>query len=82
MARAGFAYYGNPYQDSELKGRKMFISGGFGYRNKGMFVDISYVQRLNKDVNFPYRVSYPRANTYAILKDNGGNILLTLGFKI
>lgn len=82
MARAGFAYYGNPYQDTELKGRKMFVSGGFGYRNKGMFVDVSYVHRLNKDVNFPYRVNSPRANTFATLKDNGGNILLTLGFKI
>jgi len=82
MARAGFAYYGNPYKDSELKGRKLFLSGGVGYRNKGMFVDLTYVHRLNKDVNFPYRVTAPRANTFAILKDNGGNLLLTLGFKI
>ena len=82
MVRAGFAYYGNPYKDSELKGRKMNISGGLGYRNKGMFVDLTYVQRLNKDVNFPYRVNAPRANTFADLKESGGNVLLTLGFKI
>jgi hypothetical protein len=82
MLRAGFAYYGNPYKDSELKGRKMNISGGLGYRNKGMFVDLTYVQRLNKDVNFPYRVNAPRANTFADLKESGGNVLLTLGFKI
>jgi hypothetical protein len=50
MARAGFAYYTDPYKDEELKGRKMFISGGLGYRNKGMFIDLTYVQRLNKDV--------------------------------
>jgi long-subunit fatty acid transport protein len=82
MARAGFAYYTSPYTDKELKGRKMFASGGLGYRNKGVFVDLTYVQRLNKDVNFPYRVNPPRANTFADLKDNGGNILLTVGFKI
>ena len=82
MARLGFAYYGNPYKDNELKGRKMNISTGLGYRNKGMFLDLTYVHRLNKDVNFPYRVNAPRANTFADLKDNGGNILLTLGFKI
>jgi hypothetical protein len=82
MARAGFAYYGNPYKDSELKGKKMFLSGGFGYRNKGMFIDLAYVHRLNKDVNFPYRLNAPRANTFAFLKENGGNLSITLGFKI
>jgi len=82
MARAGFAYYTSPYKDAELKGRKMFASGGLGYRNKGVFVDLTYVQCLNKDVNFPYRVNSPRANTFADLKENGGNVILTVGFKI
>ena len=82
MARAGFAYYTSPYKDKELKARKMFASGGLGYRNKGVFVDLTYVHRLNKDVNFPYRVNSPRANTFADLKDNGGNVVLTVGFKI
>ena len=82
MARLGFAYYTSPYKDKELKGRKMFASGGLGYRNKGVFVDLTYVHRLNKDVNFPYRVNSPRANTFADLKDSGGNVVLTVGFKI
>src|SRR5258705_11700334 len=82
MARAGLAYYTSPYKDKELKARKMFASGGLGYRNKGVFVDLTYVHRLNKDVNFPYRVNSPRANTFADLKDNGGNVILTIGFKI
>ena len=82
MARLGFAYYSNPYKDSELKARKMFLSGGLGYRNKGMFIDLTYIHRLNKDVSFPYRVNAPRANTFAMLKDGGGNVMLTLGFKI
>ncbi len=82
MARAGFAYYMSPYKNSEIKARKMFLSGGLGYRNKGVFIDLTYVQRLNKDVNFPYRVNSPRANTFAALKENGGNVLLTVGFKI
>ena len=82
MVRAGFAYFGDPYKDKELKGRRMNLSGGLGYRNKGMFIDLTYVHHLNKDVNFPYRVNPPRQNTYAALNDNGGNVLLTLGFKI
>jgi long-subunit fatty acid transport protein len=82
MARLGFAYYGSPYKDKALTAGKMNLSGGLGYRNKGIFVDLTYVHRLNQDVNFPYRVNAPRANTYANLKDNGGTALLTIGFKI
>jgi hypothetical protein len=82
MARLGFAYYSNPYKNKELKASKMNLSGGLGYRNKGMFVDLTYVHHINKDVNFPYRVNSPRANTFANLKDTGGNVLLTVGFKI
>ncbi len=82
MGRAGFAYYTSPYKDTELKGRKMFVSGGLGYRNKGVFVDLTYVHRLNKDVDFPYRVNPPRSNTFADVKDNGGNVILTIGVKI
>ncbi len=80
MARAGFSYYGNPYTDSELKARRMFISGGLGYRNKGYFFDLTYVHGLQNDVNFPYRLT-DKPNTFADIKGSGGNILATLGFK-
>ena len=79
MARLGFASYGSPYKDVELKAPRMNISGGLGYRNKGIFIDLAYTHRLNKDVNFPYRVSSPRANTFAELRDNGGMVMLTFG---
>lgn len=82
MARLGFAYYGNPYKDKALKASKMNLSGGLGYRHKGMFLDLTYVHRINKDVNFPYRVNAPRANTFANTKETNGNVLLTVGFKI
>jgi long-subunit fatty acid transport protein len=82
MARLGFAYYSSPYRDKQLKAHKMNLSGGLGYRNKGVFVDLGYVYRINKDVHFPYRVNSPRANTFATAKDNGGTIILTVGCKI
>ena len=81
MARLGFAWYGNPYDDSNLKAKKMNLSGGLGYRNKGIFIDLTYVQSLNKDVNFPYRVEAPRQNVYSDVKESIGNVLLTVGFK-
>ncbi len=80
MARLGFAYYGNPYKDKELKANRILLSGGLGYRNKGFFVDLSYVHTMSKDVNFPYRLQ-DRANTYAELKQQRGNVIATVGVK-
>jgi hypothetical protein len=82
MFRLGAAYYGNPYNDIHgEKGSKLNLSGGLGYRNKGFFVDLTYVHSLNKDVQFAYRLAsapYYGAN----IKNTAGNVLLTVGFKI
>ena len=52
MVRAGVAYYGNPYKDiHDEKGSRLNLSGGLGYRNKGFFVDATYVYSMTKDVN-------------------------------
>ena len=80
MARAGFAYYTNPYKDAALKGNQMLLSGGLGYRNKGFYVDLTYVHRVTKDVNFPYRLE-DRANTFATLNQQQGNLVATVGVK-
>lgn len=80
MARLGFAYYGNPYKDPAMKASRTLFSGGLGYRNKGVFVDLSYVHSITKDVNFPYRLE-DRANTFATLNQQRGNIIATIGFK-
>lgn len=83
MARAGFAYYGNPYKDlgHGEKGSRFSLSGGLGYRNKGIFVDLTYVHTMGKDVHFAYRLQNA-AYTGATIKQTGGNVLLTVGFKI
>ena len=57
MVRLGAAYYGNPYKNiNGEKGNRFQLSGGLGYRNKGVFVDLAYVHTLTKDVHFPYRL--------------------------
>ncbi len=82
MARLGLAYYGNPYKDiAGEKGNRLQLSGGLGYRNKGMFIDFTYVHTMGKDVDFAYRLQN-QAFSGARLKQTGGNVLLTLGFKI
>lgn len=82
MARLGASYYGNPYKDlNGEKGNRFQVSGGLGYRNKGMYIDLTYVYTMTKDVNFPYRLQYspsPSAN----IKGAGGNVIATVGFKI
>jgi hypothetical protein len=81
MVRGGFAYYGNPYKDAAFKASKKTVSGGLGYRNRGIFIDLTFVQSLDQDVNFPYRLT-DKANTFADIKGRNKNILLTFGFKI
>ncbi len=81
MVRLGGALYGNPYQDEALSSHIAQLSGGLGYRNKGIFVDLAYAQIMNKDVNFPYRLQ-DKPNTFASYNNNRGNLMLTLGFKL
>lgn len=81
MLRLGAAYYGSPYADATLKANKLITSGGIGYRNHGVFIDLTYSQVFVNDVNFPYRLN-DVANTYAVQKGGTGNIVMTVGFKL
>ncbi len=80
MTRLGFSYYGSPYEDKEFKARRMNVHGGLGYRNKGFFIDLTYMHSLNRDVNFPYRLA-DKANTFADLRESTGNLMMTFGVK-
>jgi len=82
MFRLGGAYYSNPYKNKENdKGSRVKLGGGLGYRDKGFFVDLTYVYAINKDVHYPYRLeenSFDKAS----IKNNVGNIVATVGFKL
>lgn len=81
MVRLGGAYYGNPYKDVHgEKGSRVQVSGGLGYRDKGMFIDLGYVHTMGKDVHFPYRLQNA-AFSGAAVRNTGGNIVATVGFK-
>jgi hypothetical protein len=82
MVRLGAAYYGNPYKDiAGEKGSRFQATGGLGYRNKGMFIDLAYVHTMGKDVHFAYRLQNTPFQG-ARVKNTGGNAVLTVGFKI
>ncbi|WP_207496677.1 OmpP1/FadL family transporter [Aridibaculum aurantiacum] len=81
MFRLGGAYYGSPYKDKELQSNIIQATGGLGYRDKGMFIDLSYAHNFLKDVHFPYRLA-DKANTFANQTGSRGNVVLTFGFKL
>jgi len=81
MGRLGFAYYGNPYKDPALKASNTLLSGGVGYRNNGIFVDLTYVYSINKNIDFPYRLE-DKANTFATTKNQLSNVVMTFGIKL
>ncbi len=80
MARLGVNFIGNPYSVSDIVSNRINISTGLGYRNKGYFIDLTYVHQLIKDVTFPYRLDngfFEQGN----LKGTNGTLLATIGFK-
>ena len=79
MFRLGGAYYGNPYRNE--KADRVQLSGGLGYRDKGIFIDLTYVYAMNKDVHYPYRLQ-DKPNDPASVKNNLGGIVATIGFKL
>ncbi len=80
MLRLGGAFYGNPNKDATLKQNRINLSGGLGYRHKGIFIDATYIHQLNKGIDMPYRLG-DKANTFATTKNTSGSIMLTIGTK-
>lgn len=80
MFRLGGAYYGSPYADANLHANRILATGGLGYRDHGIFIDLSYVHNFTKDVQFAYRLN-DKPNTFAEQTGSRGTIVLTLGCK-
>lgn len=80
MFRLGGAYYGSPYADDNLKANRIVASGGIGYRDHGIFIDLGYAHTFMNDVQFAYRLN-DKPNTFAAQTGSRGNIVLTFGFK-
>jgi len=82
MVRLGAAYYGNPYKkiNGDERGSRINLSGGLGYRNKGFFIDLTYVHGINRDAHYAYRLQNSPYQA-ARINNTAGNILATVGFK-
>ncbi|MEO7531922.1 MAG: aromatic hydrocarbon degradation protein, partial [Sediminibacterium sp.] len=80
MFRLGGAYYGSPYADANLKASRIIASSGIGYRDHGIFIDLTYSHVFTKDAAFAYRLN-DKPNTFAEQGGSRGNVVMTLGFK-
>ena len=79
--RLGAAYYGSPYNDENIKANRVVLSGGLGYRNKGIFIDLAVSKSIINDAHFAYRLN-DVANTFATQTGNAQNVMLTFGVKL
>lgn len=78
--RAGFAWIGSPYADSDIKGQQMRYSGGLGIRTHGIYADLSYIYSSRQDAYYPYLLE-DKPVSPADLTYHSSNVVLTFGFE-
>lgn len=85
MLRAGFGYYGNPYQDADMGSATLTFSAGAGVRFDNFFIDLGFMNAQREFKEQPYEVNYPDLGEIwvpsATVKNSMNNVALTLGFK-
>jgi len=76
--RAGGAYYSNPYTTSGIDGARYTLAGGFGYRIKHFYADVTYQWAQSKEDYYLYNFAgmVPSTNTYTT-----STVLTTIGFR-
>jgi len=81
MTRVGVALLGNPYQNNHSPAAsRLQLSGGLGYRNKGNFIDLTYVHTAGTDTHYAYRLTQQPVEGAAI-QSQGTRVVLTFGHK-
>jgi hypothetical protein len=80
--RAGVAYYGSPYKNSNDDAARLNISGGVGYRTKNWFIDAAFVRAMQNYQQMPYTLNRANAGVQsADIRNRVSNVLLTFGWK-
>lgn len=75
--RGGFAYFSNPYISGN-NAERFQASGGFGYRAKHIFADVTYVwTKMNQD----YYLYDPDMVNPAAITYNTNTVYTTIGFR-
>lgn len=90
MFRAGFNFMGSPYvkdfivdeSGKPIRNWRMTPSLGVGYRDKGFFLDLSYLHSFGNSFHVPYTLEDPNVGVpLALNKITNGQVVATVGFK-
>lgn len=77
--RGGYALYGSPFSDNRFGGAMRGITGGFGYRGDGLFVDAGFISSKSSQSQFIYNSMY---NGNLMRSDlNSLALVFTVGYK-
>jgi len=78
--RAGYAYYGNPYESSDI-GAAQSGSLGLGYRGKSFYVDLAGRYLLAQDMDQTHTLARSVDVPQATLRTGNTQIAMTVGFR-
>jgi hypothetical protein len=78
LIRGGFGYFSNPYTGTTNNSERFQASGGFGYRVKHFFADVTYVwSKMNQD----YYLYNARMVNPAAISNYTNTVSTTIGFR-
>ncbi|MFC2111224.1 OmpP1/FadL family transporter [Bacteroidota bacterium] len=75
--RGGYALYGSPFKSGINDGKSTSYTAGFGFREKGYFLDFAYVYSIHSEDYY----LYPSVGSETKLDRITNSFLMTLGFK-
>ncbi|MGV3503758.1 MAG: OmpP1/FadL family transporter [Adhaeribacter sp.] len=78
--RAGFAMYGDPYDNSSYDRKKTYITAGAGIKQANYFFDLALVNSAYNSVYSPY-VLNNQAQPVVTTKNRYNNFMFTLGMN-
>ena len=77
--RLGYALYGSPFRDGDnVNASRQSISGGVGFREKNIYLDMAYVHTFYSETNY----LYDSPNINSVKTDyKSGAVMFTFGVK-
>ncbi len=78
--RGGTAFYGSPYQPGINDAKKIYYTGGLGFRDKNFYIDLAYVRSKKDEDYYLYNSPYVATNA-ATTELITNNVMLTLGLR-
>ena len=79
--RAGYALYGDPYQNSAFDRKQSFITAGAGIRQENYFIDVALVNSASNSVYSPYTLNNKAEQPVVDTRNRFNNLLFTVGLN-